>query len=203
MGDARSVLGWISPGTYQHAAKTNSCGWFASCLRSLRPASREQPRDPQCSEGGAVQSFCPPTGFKTRDRRKHSDCRHMWSRDTQRGRKDREHERVRRLAQSRSWNWNIETKGKERRAEKQWETRPIFASTCKYKLIFWFLFWSDSCRRHRSLGCEVHVNRSRKNKKDLEPAAVHDPSALRSSCRDLLTCFRINFNKGRLQVEAN
>lgn len=55
-GDAGCDLGWISPEPHQHAAKTNSRWWFASCLRSLWPASRQQSRDPQCSEGGAKES---------------------------------------------------------------------------------------------------------------------------------------------------
>lgn len=55
-GDAGCDLGWISPEPHQRAAKTNSGWWFASCLRSLWPASRQQSRDPQRSEGGAKES---------------------------------------------------------------------------------------------------------------------------------------------------
>ncbi|KAI4810737.1 hypothetical protein KUCAC02_013669, partial [Chaenocephalus aceratus] len=41
----------------------------------------QQPRDPQHSEGGAEESSGPPTSYKTRGRRKHSDNRHTWSKE--------------------------------------------------------------------------------------------------------------------------
>lgn len=115
-GDVGCDLGWISPEPHQHAAKTNSRWWFASCLRSLWPASRQQPRDPQRSEGGAEESSGPPTGYKTRGRRKPSDCKHTWSKEAEREeRKERqlESKRVKLLPPTgsslccRDWNRQI------------------------------------------------------------------------------------------------
>lgn len=91
-GDVGCDLGWISPEPHEHVAKTNSRWWFASCLRSLWPASRLQPRDPQHSEGGAEESCSPPTGYKTRGRRKPSDSKHTWSKEAElEGRKEGAH----------------------------------------------------------------------------------------------------------------
>lgn len=110
--DASSVLGWISLATHQSAAKTNSCWWFASCLRPPWPASRQQLGDPYCSEGGAEESSSPPTSYKTRGRRKHSDSKHTWSKAAKRERDEketnREQARVKPLPGSSFYspNWN-------------------------------------------------------------------------------------------------
>lgn len=95
-GDVGCDLGWISPEPHEHVAKTNSRWWFASCLWSLWPASRLQPRDPQHSEGGAEESCGPPTGYKTRGGRKPSDSKHTWSKEAEwEGRKEGAHYRAR------------------------------------------------------------------------------------------------------------
>lgn len=59
-------------------------------------------------EGGAKPFSGPPTGYKTRDRRKHSDCRHTWRRGSKREReRRRRHERVEQLlAQSSFCFWD-------------------------------------------------------------------------------------------------
>lgn len=123
-GDVGCDLGWISPEPHKHAAKTNSRWWFASCLRSLWPASRQQSRDPQRSRGGAEESSGPPTGYKTRGRRKHSDSRHTWSKEAgTEGRKVRVKLLPQTGSSSRCWDWNwltnIETKDSERGLEKK------------------------------------------------------------------------------------
>lgn len=127
-GDVGCDLGWISPEPHQHAAKTNSRWWFASCLRSLWPASRQQPRDPQRSEGGAEESSGPPTGYKTRGRRKPSDSKHTWSKEA-----EGEEHKERRLESKRAKllpptgkQTNIETK--RSREEKKTNQQPFDCS---------------------------------------------------------------------------
>lgn len=90
-GHAKLLRGEFPQKPNQRAAKTNS-GWsFASCLRSPWPASRQQPRDPRLLRGrSGEETRGPPTGYKTRGRRKHSDSRHTWSKEPERAREGRE-----------------------------------------------------------------------------------------------------------------
>lgn len=162
--DASSVLVSISPETNHRAAKTNSCWWLASFLRSLWPASRQQPRDPQHSEGGAEESSGPPTSYKTRGRRKHSDNRHTWSKEagTEKDLEreaNREQETVQLLPQTGSSSLplgltqtNIETKDQERGLKKKRRTK---SATIWLERIILHFFLRIYRTKNWHLVCEV------------------------------------------------